>query len=57
MNAIIKWRSYSLREKNILFFLDYDHKMKINTTAGTEDLQKATIFAAARKIGNPFTPS
>jgi len=28
MNAIIKWRSYSLRAKKILFFLDYNHKMK-----------------------------
>jgi len=57
MNAIIKWRSYSLRAKKILFFLDYNHKMKINTTAGMEDLQKAFIFSAARKIRNPSTPA
>jgi len=57
MNAIIKWRSYSLRAKKILFFPDYNHKMKINTTASMEDLQKTFIFSAARKIRNPFTPS
>jgi hypothetical protein len=30
--------------------------MKINTTAGMEDLQKAFIFSAARKILNLRSP-